>query len=542
MANALDAFNQGYGTSWDRQEALTNKLTNRQAGASLAAGDYGGAAGTLYKAGDLGMGSQVQNYGQAQEDRAAKQEEVKAVQELKFLKAASDALGEINGSNPQETERLRNEAFDAHVVPALKVQGANDDMIQKMRSAGFSNDVLRTFGTQIGKALEQYTLQPGAKRFDAAGNLIAEAPFAPEYKTVGEGQSLVAVGEQPQGAGSPGLAGAPRNERNNNPGNIEDGEFAKSLPGYKGSDGRFAIFESPEAGANAQVSLLQSYGRRGLNTIEGIVGRWAPASDGNDVQGYSRFVGQKVGVDPRQPLNMNDPNTLRRVADAMRQFEGSSQSASNPAPAAGGARVIAQGAPRQQVRDATPQELQRMGYPVGTRAQIDPKSGELKNIKQPTETEGKNAAYAYRTLQANDRMNELAKSGTFKPTAQLLISEKNGVTRIVASNPKDRQFIQAAKEWLAPILRKDTGAAVTDGELATYMDIYIPRPEDDIPTMRQKAQARQTAMIALVKEAGPIYGQRYGDRKFQTWMPKLPAQNAAKPSGGWSQATIIGQD
>jgi hypothetical protein len=47
-----------------------------------------------------------------------------------------------------------------------------------------------------------------------------------------------------------------RGERNFNPGNIEDGDFARSLPGYAGSDGRFAKFESMDHGYNAIESLL----------------------------------------------------------------------------------------------------------------------------------------------------------------------------------------------------------------------------------------------------------------------------------------------
>jgi hypothetical protein len=33
------------------------------------------------------------------------------------------------------------------------------------------------------EANEQYTLAPGSKRFDAMGKLVAEAPFAPEYRS-----------------------------------------------------------------------------------------------------------------------------------------------------------------------------------------------------------------------------------------------------------------------------------------------------------------------------------------------------------------------
>lgn len=114
----------------------------------------------------------------------------------------------------------------------------------------------------------------------------------------------------------------PRNMRNNNPGNIEDGPYAQSLPGYVGSDGRFAIFDNPEAGTDAKVRLLQSYGERGFNTPNSIIGRWAPASDNNDVPAYAGFVSRKLGVNPDDPLDMTDPQILSTLAGAIQEFEG----------------------------------------------------------------------------------------------------------------------------------------------------------------------------------------------------------------------------
>lgn len=122
-----------------------------------------------------------------------------------------------------------------------------------------------------------------------------------------------------------GGTGASRGERNNNPGNIEDGDFAKGLPGYKGSDGRFAIFDTPENGSAAQAKLLQSYGNRGINTIEKIVGRWSPQSDPTNQAGstanYVRYVAQRLGVQPGEQLDLSNPETAARVASAMAEFE-----------------------------------------------------------------------------------------------------------------------------------------------------------------------------------------------------------------------------
>jgi hypothetical protein len=122
---------------------------------------------------------------------------------------------------------------------------------------------------------------------------------------------------------APARSGArePRGIRNNNPGNIEDGPFARSIPGYTGSDGRFATYDSPDAGLGAIDRLLQSYAKKGIDTPAGIIGRWAPASDGNPVNAYASYVAQGVGVDPGARLDMSDPAVRRTVAERIAEFE-----------------------------------------------------------------------------------------------------------------------------------------------------------------------------------------------------------------------------
>lgn len=109
--------------------------------------------------------------------------------------------------------------------------------------------------------------------------------------------------------GQPTGQGTSRGGRNNNPGNIRDGEFAKNQPGYVGSDGAFAIFDTPENGAAAQQALLQSYLNNGFNTPESIINRWAPSSE-NDVNGYLNFITNTTGFAPDQVLTSADIPTL----------------------------------------------------------------------------------------------------------------------------------------------------------------------------------------------------------------------------------------
>jgi hypothetical protein len=114
----------------------------------------------------------------------------------------------------------------------------------------------------------------------------------------------------------------PRGIRNNNPLNIEAGGFTQGQPGYSGSDGRFAKFENQDQGIGAADKLLQVYANKhGLNTVEGIVGRWAPAGDGNNVSAYAQNVAKQLQVDPAAPLDMNDPGMRQKLVLAMAQHE-----------------------------------------------------------------------------------------------------------------------------------------------------------------------------------------------------------------------------
>ena len=110
----------------------------------------------------------------------------------------------------------------------------------------------------------------------------------------------------------------PRGIRNNNPGNIEDGSFARSLPGYAGSDGRFAIFDSPDAGAQAKTGLLGSYVRRGFDTPAKIINRWAPPSDNNPTPAYAAYVARRAGVGVNDRVS---PEQIPLIAQAISEFE-----------------------------------------------------------------------------------------------------------------------------------------------------------------------------------------------------------------------------
>lgn len=114
-----------------------------------------------------------------------------------------------------------------------------------------------------------------------------------------------------------------RGIRNNNPGNIEYGPWAQSH-GATGSDGRFAIFPSAEAGIAAMQALLQNYQNQGLTTVRDMIGRWAPTGDGNDVNSYANAVARAMGISPDTPFSLSDPALASAMIGGMVQHENGS--------------------------------------------------------------------------------------------------------------------------------------------------------------------------------------------------------------------------
>ncbi|BBK36094.1 hypothetical protein STAQ_11720 [Allostella sp. ATCC 35155] len=114
------------------------------------------------------------------------------------------------------------------------------------------------------------------------------------------------------------MASLPRGIRNHNPGNIDRGRDRwRGMAADQSADPRFVVFSEPEWGIRAIVRVLRSYrDRHGLDTVAGIVGRWAPPAE-NPTERYVAFVCDRLGVAPDQPLDIEDPVVLRTLVTAI---------------------------------------------------------------------------------------------------------------------------------------------------------------------------------------------------------------------------------
>jgi hypothetical protein len=110
--------------------------------------------------------------------------------------------------------------------------------------------------------------------------------------------------------------------RNNNPGNLEVGDFAwnHGAIGSSGPGGRFAVFPDEATGAAALDARLQTPRYQGL-TLDQAIEVWAPANE-NPTASYQQFVRSQLGLPGNTPLSQLSSQQLGTVAGAIRRFEG----------------------------------------------------------------------------------------------------------------------------------------------------------------------------------------------------------------------------
>lgn len=116
--------------------------------------------------------------------------------------------------------------------------------------------------------------------------------------------------------------------------------------------------------------------------------------------------------------------------------------------------------------------------------------------KPLTEYQSKAVGQLTRMQGAEAKLREL-EAGGFSPG---YIDKLRAGTPLVGnaiSSPEYQQYRQAAGEFIAGILRLDSGAAVPEVEFERYFVNYFPQPGDSEEVVAQKGEARQRATEAL---------------------------------------------
>ena len=121
----------------------------------------------------------------------------------------------------------------------------------------------------------------------------------------------------------------PRGFRNNNPGNMRISANAwlgladmADMTDFQRNEKSFCVFREPEWGMRALAVLLRTYKREhGLVTPMGIISRYAPSGDNNDVASYSAALASALGVGVGSVVNADDDATVIKMIKAIARHE-----------------------------------------------------------------------------------------------------------------------------------------------------------------------------------------------------------------------------
>ncbi len=119
---------------------------------------------------------------------------------------------------------------------------------------------------------------------------------------------------------------------NNNPGNLDRGEppwngeirnidlCKNEVQRHELTYGRFCVFEDQAHGIRAMVKNLWAYRAIGLNTINGLINRWAPPNE-NNTAAYKQRVCDATGKGLNEPLDMDNRRVMRALVDGIIRVE-----------------------------------------------------------------------------------------------------------------------------------------------------------------------------------------------------------------------------
>jgi hypothetical protein len=170
----------------------------------------------------------------------------------------------------------------------------------------------------------------------------------------------------------------------------------------------------------------------------------------------------------------------------------------------------------------------------GMSLQVDPETGAVifqqgGNIRPMTEAQSKDTVYATRAEGSLKTLDEFGGALTsFGETA----AGSLGKTGNYLKSEEFQQAEQAGREFLAAVLRKDTGAAVTQQEMEIYGSTYLPEPGNGPKVLEQKRVSRRRALEALKSgmPAQAILAQENALRRTDAAAETAPTAPAAEGS------------
>lgn len=375
---------------------------------------------------------------------------------------------------------------------AMSLQGQPQDVIDgTMEALKRQNPALASGLPIIQQGLQHLRATGGQPAVDAALNRFGQSVMSPteqitantpDVATVNTGEQSYGINlkpgvrDLPQGGVVPGLGATmqpPPTQPTINPETGQPGIIGPSpapAPGELGTTapmrannpgalmpgGKLAQFSTPQDGLGALDQNLQSYGKQGVNTLAGIITKWAPPGS-NNTAAYIADAAQRLGIKPDQKIDLSNPVVRQAVGTAIMLHEN------------GAAGVFGQ----QQA----PQQQPRSGFiPTG----LPP--GQAANLQNNFE-------------QMNTHFTGLQSAAAQAPLVDSLIGNIKSLAPMAATGT------ESGKEaYIAGLLNKLTGGKIqATGDLQKDTDLL----QKNMAQLNLATPASTDAMRAIVEAGRP---------------------------------------
>lgn len=142
------------------------------------------------------------------------------------------------------------------------------------------------------------------------------------------------------------------------------------------------------------------------------------------------------------------------------------------------------------------------------------------------------AGFAMRVKEGQDAMKTLIDSGSVSPARAAFISQNlgDGMVANTALSPAEQTYLVHARDVTNAILRKDTGAAITQPEMIEYGKMYLPQPGDSAKALETKAKKIDARFKTLRGESGLVYeAMNVSSKAYDATEPKSQVSQTNQP-------------
>ena len=150
--------------------------------------------------------------------------------------------------------------------------------------------------------------------------------------------------------------------------------------------------------------------------------------------------------------------------------------------------------------------------------------------KALTESQGNATAYGLRMKEAEAILEDLAKQGVLRGAMVEGVPFVGGAyakalpSALGGTSQQEQQVNQAKSNFITAVLRKESGAVISDSEFAREDNKYFPQVNDGPAVIKQKANARRLAIEAMKFQAGP------GAKEIDKYVPNAGTGTSNAPS------------